>query len=319
MRQLSKTLCAAIVFASLLSACASSPMQMPSGQLPATSQLRDIASLHARGLETIITLYSYYNAVAADCGGPGLPAVLCSGVPLRATENVPNGTPWEPSDSAIESGGVSFSWLRQDLNFSLLPISRTNGFFFYPKLRTPPDKNGGIDVLCAFPNDGLTTYRNEQGCGESLLAPPDISRPCDVQGITTAAQWFTLWEAATDKFSETCGFNIRESAQDQADRFTQVILAKAMFPDWAWVTWNELRLATWQPGTGATLPIIAFFYEEGSEAGLTGARHDQQKYFDLYAQAIPIVRLALPPSRGGRAQLSYSDDDQAVHENGSGR
>jgi len=278
MRQLSKTLCAAIVFASLLSACASSPMQMP----PA-SQLRDVASLHARGLETIITLYTYYNSVATDCGGPGLPAVLCSGVPLRATENVPNGTPWEPSDSAIESGGVSFSWLRQDLNFSLLPINRTNGFFFYPKLRTPPGKNGGIDVLCAFPNDGLTTYRDAQGCGESLLAPPDVSRPCEVQGITTAAQWFVLWEAAADKFSETCGFNIRESAQNQADRFRQVILAKTMFPDWAWVTWNELRLATWQPGSGATLPIIAFFYEEGSEAGLAGSRHDQQKYFALCA------------------------------------
>ncbi|VVE09734.1 hypothetical protein PCA20602_02569 [Pandoraea capi] len=305
--------CSVVLFVCLLSACMSVPTRTVGGQSPGVSAPRDIKSLHTRGLETIVELYVYYNSTVMDCGGPQLPAVLCSGVPIRATQNVPDGTPWEPSASSIESGGTSFSWLRQDANFSLIPISRTNGFIFYPRMRTPTDKIGNIEVLCGFSMDGLTSYRDEQGCGESKAYPVE-SRPCDIVGVTTAAQWFAMWDAAFDKMSQVCGFNLRESARDQADRFVQVILAKHMIPDWAWVQWNELRLATWAQGVGKDLPIIAFFYGDGNADGLASARADQQKYFDLYAQAIPIVRIALPAAKGGRAQFSYSDDDQAVHE-----
>ncbi|AKM33046.2 hypothetical protein AB870_20090 [Pandoraea faecigallinarum] len=306
-----------VVLVSLLCACTSLPMQTGSpGQSSLASAPRDIKSLHQRGLETIVELYRHYNSTAKDCGEANLPAVLCSGVLIRATENTPDGIAWDPSPSSITSGGTSFSWLRQDTNFSLIPVDRTSGFIFYPKLHTPPDKNGKIDVLCAFPNDGLTYMRDEQGCG-IIPSYPDVSRPCDIQGITTAAQWFAMWDAAFDKMAQTCGFNIRPNAKDQADRFMQVILARAMIPDWAWIQWDELRLATWQPGTGKDLPILAFFYGEGNAAGLAGARIDQQKYFDMFGQAIPIVRLSLPPAKGGRAQFSYSDDDQAVHAEGS--
>ncbi|VVE68475.1 hypothetical protein PCA31118_02918 [Pandoraea captiosa] len=313
-----------MVLAMLLSACATTPTPTPTptatgpDQSSVASTQRDIKSLHKRGRETIIELHRYYNAAVKDCGGPNLPAALCSGILLRATENTPNGIPWDPSPSSITNGGMSFSWTRQDTNFSLIPIDRTNGFLFYPKMRTPPGKLSNIDVLCAFPNDGFTFMRDQQGCG-IISYQPDVSRPCELQGITTAAQWFAMWEAAFDKMAETCAFNVRPNAQDQADRFMQMILAKEMIPDWAWVQWNELRLATWPQGVGKDLPIIAWFYGEGDAAGLAGAQTDQQKYFDMYGQAIPIVRITLPPAKGGRAKFSYSDDDQAVHDKVAGR
>nr|WP_246237960.1 DUF2599 domain-containing protein [Pseudomonas akapageensis] len=72
---------------------------------------------------------------------------------------------------------------------------------------------------------------------------------------------------------------------------------------------NELRLATWDDGRGASLPIQAFFYLQG---GLAGAQDDQKDFLKTTGQVVPIIELVLPSDRTKEAQFLYKEADQAV-------
>lgn len=301
-----------LLFVFALSACVAQ-VPVPDGLEGDAVPVRvtSASALETRGPESAAELTGWYNSVVDDCGNPGLSAPLCSGVMLRATENNPAFLPWDPSPSSIDSGGVSFSWLRQDSNFSTLVYAYRNGFIFYPVLRTPPGKNSGIGVLCVFPHDGGTLNRPSlQGCGPNAFYPTD-SRPCTDQGINTTAQWLAKFNVDLNRYHYQCGWSIREGERDQAARFMAAIGARNGMADAAWSVQNELRLATWATGSGATLPIQSFFYVAGNLDARAKAQNDQLRYFLSYDQVVPIVSVSLPSSRAGRATFSYSEGDQA--------
>ncbi|URL58101.1 hypothetical protein IM816_16100 [Luteibacter flocculans] len=269
-----------------------------------------------QGADAAAELTRWYNDKVSDCGNPGLAAALCSGVMVRATENNPAVLPWDPSNASIISGGVSFSWLRADSNFSNLVYGYRNGFIFYPVLRTPPGKNSNIEVLCVFPHDAGSNDRPSlQGCGPTQAYPAD-SRPCTDQGINTAAEWLKKYDNSANPYHFQCGWSVRSGERDQAARFMAAVGTRRAMANKLWVTQNELRLATWATGTGATLPIQSFFYVDGYLDARAKAQNDQLRYFQHYGQTIPVIRLTLAAARGGRASFAYFEEDQI--DSGSG-
>ncbi|MNJ37160.1 hypothetical protein D3C77_319690 [compost metagenome] len=272
-----------------------------------------LQTTHAtKGAEAAAQLTRWYNRTDKYCGTETrpTPSFLCSGVMIRATETNPQFLPWDPSPGSITSGGVSFSWLRKDNGFSQMVFSYRNGFIFYPSFDTPPGKNANIQTLCAFPHDGATNPRPQQGCG----AHPNFStrsRPCNEQGIDTAELWFKKFKDTKNLYEDQCGWNVREGQPNSAERFKQNILARSLMQPAHWAVQNELRLATWATGSGATLPIQSFFYVKGSN-GLDKARNDQSRYYQKYEQFVPIIQVTLPASKEATASFVYNEGDQGT-------
>ncbi|WP_157659839.1 N-acyl homoserine lactonase [Burkholderia ubonensis] len=294
-----------------IAACVSPPLQNSGITAAPASQNIDVRSILAtKGDEVATQLTNRYNSTVHDCGNPGRAAFLCSGVMMRGTETNPNFLPWDPSPSSVLNGGVSFSWLRTDDNFPGFAYGYRNGLIFYPVLATPPEKNSNIEILCSFTTDGDTFDRSMKGCGANWRELT-ASTPCDFQGISTAQQWIIHYNGGTNKYTHQCGWDVREGIANQADRFYQSVLARQLINNNDWLIHNELRLATWRSGTGATLPIQAFFYINGNSDGLRGARNDQTRYYQLYSEIVPIIRVTLPSTRDEKAAFIYDQRDQS--------
>ncbi|MGH8437554.1 MAG: halovibrin HvnA [Pseudomonas sp.] len=268
----------------------------------------------AQGAEAAAQLTRWYNLTNQNCGTAIRPSFLCSGVMIRATETNPLFLPWDPSPGSEASGGVSFSWLRKDNGFSKMVYGYINGLIFYPSFETPKGKNDDIEILCTFPHDGATNARPQQGCGANGSFPA-TSKPCNEQNINTAQLWIERFNAAKNKYHDQCGWNVREGQPDSANRFNQNILARGLMHTANWATQNELRLATWPTGSGASLPIQSFFYLAGSK-GLNNARNDQSRYWQNYEQFVPIIQVTLPTGKGGTASFVYNEDDQGTIDPG---
>lgn len=294
-----------IALASLISACTVHESVNP-GSLPTRSVALDTGAATAQALQT------RYNDTAANCGLASMPAFLCSGVMLRATQYAPTYHVWNPSPASVTSGGVSFSYLRSDAKFNQVPYYMVDGFIVRPWLQATNKFH--IQVLCAFPVDGYTDRRSAAGCGPSALYPND-SDLCHLQGIQTAAQWKAHYESipanAPNRMQHQCAFSVRDSDNNYAaNNFYQALAAQRSISS---LIQNELRIATWPQDIAADLPVEAFFYLDGSTAGLANAKANQQ---DFYTQSagivVPVIKLKLPRTLADTAQFTYSAGDQAV-------
>ncbi|MEH3828173.1 HvnC protein [Enterobacter roggenkampii] len=270
---------------------------------------------------------SNYKKVVDDCGSSRRPAFLCSGVMLRATNPDTSYRSWDPSPASVTSGGVSFSYLRADSKFDNLAYNHLNGFMIYPHSYAPDGKNNDLAILCMFPIDAATNSRTQAGCG-AHASYSEQSGPCQEQGITTAEQWYNHYISTTgNKHAHQCGFDTKESSQpNSAPPFINAIKAMKLIAAESFKEQNELRIATWSTtaaGYPSNFPIEAFFYvyqqnragfsRAAVEKGLTGARHDQQDYFNLTGIAVPIIRLSLPLTSAQDATFTYAEADQAIN------
>lgn len=300
----------------LLAACAPREnIRTPPPAAQAAPATRGMAPFQAGpravGEEALGDIQKWYDDTSANCGSATLPAFLCTGVMLRATENDPAFYPWDPSPGSQANGGVSFSWLRSDTNFSQMVFDYANGFIFYPIDRVPAGKDR-YEVLCVFPMDSDTYHRpTNQGCGQNSYGGAG-SRPCDEQGIETAGAWNSHFNAlsAGSKYNGQCGWNVRRGAPNTASRFNAAIGARAGMSASYWAIQDELRIGVWNQGQGGTLPLRAFFYLPDVGGALAKAQDDQKRYTASYGVQIPIVRLTLPTFNGGEAGFAYSQADQ---------
>jgi hypothetical protein len=117
------------------------------------------------------------------------PAILCSGVIMRATLRGPGFHIWNPNPNSPVRNGVAFSWLRKDSGFSQLVFGYHNGFILLPHFYAddPDDHYTQLTVLCAFPFDAASWGRqsgNFDGCG-AYTGIAD-SGPCQAQNIHTS-------------------------------------------------------------------------------------------------------------------------------------
>lgn len=279
----------------------------------AQARLSDLGEGHIAGTgeDAAAQLNAWYRSGVRDCGSPTLPAILCSGVTLRATTTTSAFLPWDPSPDGVAKGGMSASWLRADANFpeTFLP----NGFIFYPSAEAPAGLLR-IESLCVFAIDGDTHNRKTlRGCGPHSLNV-NRSGPCEELGIRTATQWLASYYTTPGVVPSSpyqCGWNIQDGPE-AADRFEQNILVRAQLPWGAWRSYTEVVLKTWVAGSGGSMPIHSFFYRTGNAQALANARYDQTRYFNLYGKALPVVALSMPVSQDGQAEFTYRGADQAV-------
>jgi len=179
-------------------------------------------------------------------------------------------------------------------------------------------------VLCAFPIDGVSDSRVattdppvEKGCGEST-GYPATSRPCQSQGITTAAAWRTHFDMAPTidtKMAHQCGFTVAEGTPDSAAIFMQSVIAREglALPELDDKP-NELVLQGWPAGTDGALPIEAFFYVSGTANGKSDAQFIQRDFHEVTGRWIAIVQITMPAADTGRITFAYHPSDQAIPE-----
>lgn len=267
------------------------------------------------GEEAVSLLTSLYNDKREDCGKPSMPAFLCSGIMLRGTLSSPAYHSWDPSPGSIKSGGVSFSFLRADAEFSKLAYDYKNGYIFYPAFAAPDDKDK-VEVLCSFPMDAASEYRDDKGCGVNGYSDASraVSQSCDLQGIVTAEQWYSKYAQETDKKVKQCGFNVRDEKDEKAGPAFYQSIRASMMEGIPFAENNELRLKTWDSGKGSSLPILAFFYIKDADPakGLAGARADQTDFMNTTGQFAPVIALVLPSNANQDAQFLFDKSDQAV-------
>ena len=292
-----------------LSGCARHEVVTPTVAVQQEPRIGDRTSeVMAAGTGPQIAAYlteAYHNKINMCRGNPSAPAFLCSGVMLRATQHSTQFHFWIPNPS---STGVSFSYLRADAKFGRLVFGYNNGFILYPYFFKPYGKIEP-EILCFFPVDGGTSSRPDQGCGQS---PTFVSsRPCQSQGINTAAQYITHYNQQPGKYGSLCGFNVRDELnQGATTAFNEAIKAQGQGGTFAFNTQNEFRLAKWGQNLGSTLPIEAVFYI--NDTGKAGAQYDQRDFKTQTGIWIPAIRITLPSTPAADVRFEFIAADQGI-------
>ena len=262
------------------------------------------------GKQTQMMLTESFSNTAADCGGVENPAHRCTGILLRGTNHFSTSYHvWDPSPSSVQSGGVSFSYLRKDAKFSKLAYSYGTGMLFYPQDMAPEDKIT-LNILCAFPIDAATNGRSAAGCGQ--YSGDSAGKPCQSQGITTHTEWYNHYVQYGRSHTSQCGFGL-DTAQysDTADAFYQTLLSMADIASESFNQQNELRIATWAQGIPTQLPLQAFFYLNGNSTALSDAQKNQQDFYnETNGMYIPVINVTLPKSATDNVIFSYQPADQ---------
>lgn len=298
-------------FFSMLVSCATvdNPPQSPSVQSPTIQSpaVQSPTTYESYGRQVARHLKERYESTAENCEGPSRPSFLCNGVMVRGTASNPDFHVWENSPTSIAKGGVSVSYLRADSKFNKLAYGYNNGYFMtaylFVKEKLHPE------VLCFFPIDAATVNRADKGCGANSAFAG--SGPCHLEGVTTAAQWWTRYNShPNNRHNYQCGFDVRDDRNTLAGpAFAAGVKAMGLMGGESFQTQNEFRLATWGNGLGKQLPLEAFFYLEGS-AGLLSAQHNQRDLKNTDGILIPIISLRLPATQGAAATFYYFDEDQ---------
>ena len=266
----------------------------------------------ATGQQALREVINWYNTTRNNCGDATKPAFQCSGIMLRAVETNPAFLPWDPAPTAIANGGISFSWLRTDNNFSNLVYTYQNGYIFYPSQDIPATKTRSIPILCAFPMDADSFSRNTNGCGASDEFPQQ-SGPCNQVGINTANQWISLFYTPdANRYRIQCGWDVRQGEPDTAFRFIENIRARNLMRDDFWPIQNEMRVKTWDTGMGVSLPIHSFFYVKDNINALKNVKFDQRRYYELYNEVVPIIEFTMPRDRTERMRFSFFNSSQEI-------
>jgi hypothetical protein len=259
------------------------------------------------GQQVVAELNAQYADKSNTCAG-NKAAIYCNGVIIRTVDDNPAFHAWNPSPSAVSLGGVSFSYMRQDLDMNRLQAARTQGFI----LSTADQftQNGGYapQVLCAFPYDAGTAGRRDNGCGD--FSGLSGSGPCLSQGINSLAKWrvhFNQLPVSTiNRYRHQCSF-----APDAAS-FALSMLAREN-PGAELEAWrqNEVVIKLWPQNTN-NLPIKAFFYwaTKTRAVGLIGAQNIQRDFFNQTGRVIPIIRVTPNVTVGD--VFSYQQGDQAL-------
>lgn len=290
-----------IAFAFILASCTNPPNTQPPSQKTHQDNPGEVVQRQ---------LTERYNDTRINCGLPSQPAFLCSGVIIRATTYSPNYHVWDNSVNSHRKGSVSFSYLRRDSQFLSTSGANGNGYIFLP----PFYANGKLtpELLCAFPLNGATDYRDNKGCGASPEAP--LSAPCQSLGITTARGWYENFAIAGRNL---CGFDTRNILGAGATTaFIATLEARQLllsYVPYYFSQNNEVVLDIWPDGQGNNLPLQAFFYETGQPGtGRVDAQNNQLDFKNTTGLSVPVIAITMPESNEDSAVFNYLPGDQVI-------
>lgn len=263
-------------------------------------------------------LNANYNKVVDNCGSSNSPAFQCSGVLFRQTSYSKSYHAWDPSPKSIKYGGVSFSYIRKDIQFRNFLSNMSSGFIYYSSQQAP----SGIDkatISCAFPTVGWSENRPAGRCGASTIFPT-TSMECQKQGIYTANDWYKKFSdpsmTGDNKFYSQCAFDMLNYG-NTATTFNASITAhnlayanNTMFGAGS----NEIIVKTQTTdASGKTvnpgkLPLQAFYYQNA--IGLTEAQKYQQDYYSTTGKIVPVVYMNT--TNFNNISFEYKANDQVI-------
>jgi hypothetical protein len=248
------------------------------------------------------------------------PVYYCQGLMVTAFEDGESTYWMDPKTQRL-----SFTYFRKDIATQLYGDA---GLVLWPQAyldhELPPSNPIGPfhpAYRCAYPLDGETDHRLDNGCGE-LNANPDTA-PCESLGITTAQQWLDKYGYGGGLIF--CGFTLDSSiaeAKSGMDAMTQVAAALQQHGGPFLLPWNEVVLGPWPSARAARIPLMAFFIllQNGNQAkgaartasqddqSLVIAQAQQKRYYDLTNIFVPIISISQANSE---AVFGYVDGDQA--------
>ncbi len=249
-------------------------------------------------------LNNRYRGSYDDCNGKA--AYFCSGVFMRTTGAKSSYHAWDPSPTSIAIGGISFSYVREDLGIRRFLRSETQGIIFKNSAANTYDGQLDVKVLCSYPSDAATDARRaEKGCGEHS-SYPGTSEECYWQNpsVYDVESWKKHYNAVggSGNYSQR---NLHQcSFRADAEEFLLSLRVRNHFlvPSQERPYHNEVMLETWPTGTTTALPLEAVFYlsQQTREVGLAGAQFIQRDYFNVTGQFLPLIRVDL------NAELPFS-------------
>ena len=200
----------------------------------------------------------------------------------------------------------SFAYLRRDIKFPRMVTGYNAGFILYPHLKTPPHKSKQR-VLCSYPVNGASAFREDRGCGRPLPEFDETGSgsgaPCHIQNITTASQWLENYNSS----EYMCGFKMMKetAAKDFATCLQAQALLIANRPRKYVYINNELRVESWDEYNVKSLPIEAFFYFVGFKNGYEAAIKYRDEFYDHSGgENLPIVGIKLPSHDDENIQIT---------------
>jgi len=278
-------LAAALLFPFHVLASATSPEAFPR---------TNAASMSTRdGQAVAAELQRRYDDLREDCGSPTAAPVECSGVLLRATA-------WKPGEhSWLAPGrpaGVSFSWLRQDANFT--GAYAVNGFIVHPAQVAAALGYAPLVSRCVYYINAVTSGETVDRCRTQ----------CDEWGVMTAEQFVERFPVQT----YGCAFRAvaRPLMEDRpAHAWMQMVGVRRIY---AYGGIDEVIVAPYDD-IGDAMPVEAFFYYVDSlGSGLDSAQKDQVDFRETTGRWVPVIRWMPAASIGERALFDYVEADQAI-------
>lgn len=300
----------------------------PVAKTDAPSEKTDLLK---EGQAVIAELYARYNNKAVNCGTPSQPAYLCSGILISATLWPPV---WEAPDFKTNAGGTIFSYLRADSKFEDPSYGTSDGFIIKPASKIKTDQLNP-EVLCFHPMWNFTTLRDQKGCG-GIPAYKNVPQAykdagyrltgtCSSLGTTTLEQWLAPlsqnviyiygdYDAGyyRDKplasYPLGCTFDVRASLKETATKtFNDVIKFRSQLG--IHKESNVLILDAWPRGSGAKLPVEAFYYHVGGKAN---AQTSQREFYEETGRAVPIISITFPTTPAAEAIFEFHPEDQLI-------
>lgn len=273
-----------------------------------SADVAGVAAAVRSGQQVANGLTQRYHNTSESCANGSRPAYVCTGVILRGTLTSMTDAydVWNPSPTAVNVGGVSFSYIRSDYKMSRLANFYNHGFILYPPA-TAPAKATRLTVLCFFPVDGASDNRSDNGCGP-VRSDAQAGKPCAARGVTTGVQWVAHYKAEP-ALLKRCSFDVRESLGSQAVRnFNEGLNGGRMASAATIQIPNDLKIQLWPQDIPGQLPIEAFFYV--SSAGLQSARHNQRRYRQLTGITLPVIALSMPTTPYTISTFTFNAADQ---------
>ncbi|WP_156438015.1 hypothetical protein [Burkholderia sp. BDU5] len=239
-----------------------------------------------RGYRLVMDLVRRFENMSPVCED-GSPAFFCDGVLIRATGYGSGFHSWNPSPNSVARNGVSFTYLRKDINIKHLLYDNTAVGLIMREFSAPVAYP--LTMRCAYPRDMGTGINNTCTRGAD-------ARFCDEIGVVSVPTW-----QASDKL---CPF------RPDVNGFQLSIDVRVALGA-GYNYWNEIIISAWPQNIPDRLPIDVFFYI----SNLAGAQYIQQDYMNATGKFIPLIKVDL--NKSSDQMFIYSPSEQATAKSGS--
>ncbi|HGM5582469.1 TPA: hypothetical protein ACKP22_004186 [Pseudomonas putida] len=273
-----------------------------------------------QGRATANALNLRYAKTDQNCNGQV--SLYCNGVLVRTLKFSPSIRAWNPTKKSVDSGAVSFSYLRADQGIKQLAWTFYQGLIFSELDAVNQRRIYPIEPKCMYPIDGSTYNRASEGCG-AHKKHTETSKQCATYKITTFDQYkkhFTRVDNNdrdySDRNEQQCSLAINKVEFNLAMITRHPEYRGGMLNNQQLISHNELIIKTWPQDIPDLLPLDGFFYQytgSKTDADALDQAKKMQKDLEKNSNGLwkPVIRLNLAATtRDGFATYRAQDQNQ---------